>query len=63
MKIDGIQHCFWRIVDVVLQRRFDGGTAQRDLTAHTAVYNLFNPGRQLMSAKNYELFRLRALVS
>ena len=37
--------------------------AQRFLTAHAAVYNLFNLGRQLVSAKNYRFFRSRAFAS
>ena len=37
--------------------------AQRFLSAHAAVYNLFNLGRHLISAKHYRLFRQRALVS
>ena len=37
--------------------------AQRFLGAHAAVYNLFNLGRHLVSAKNYRYFRLRAFVS
>ncbi len=37
--------------------------AQRFLTVHAAVYNLFNLGRHLVSAKNYRFFRLRAFVS
>jgi putative transposase len=37
--------------------------AQRFLHVHTAVYNLFNLGRHLISAKNYRLFRLRAFAS
>ena len=36
--------------------------AQRFLNAHAAVYNLFNLGRHLVSAKNYRIFRLRAFV-
>ncbi len=36
--------------------------AQRFLNAHVAVYNLFNLGRHLVSAKNYRIFRLRAFV-
>ena len=36
--------------------------AQRFLTVHAAVYNLFNLGRHLVSAKNYRLFRLRAFA-
>ncbi len=37
--------------------------AQRFLTVHAAVYNLFNLGRHLISAKNYRFFRLRAFAS
>ena len=37
--------------------------AQRFLTVHAAVYNLFNLGRHLVSAKNYRFFRLRAVAS
>jgi putative transposase len=37
--------------------------AQRFLGAHSAVYNLFNLGRHLISAKIYRLLRLRAFTS
>ena len=37
--------------------------AQRFLNAHAAVYNLFNLGRHLVSAKTYRFFRLRAFAS
>ena len=37
--------------------------AQRFLSTHAAVYNLFNLGRHLISAKHYRLFRLRAFAS
>jgi len=37
--------------------------AQRFLSAHAAVYNLFNLGRHLVSAKNYRIFRSRAFAS
>jgi putative transposase len=37
--------------------------AQRFLTVHAAVFNLFNLGRHLVSAKNYRYFRLRAFSS
>jgi putative transposase len=37
--------------------------AQRFLTVHAVVYNLFNLGRHLVSAKNYRFFRLRAFAS
>ena len=45
-------------------RRFKSITqAQRFLSIHAAVQNLFNLGRHLLAAKNYRLFRLRAFVS
>ncbi len=37
--------------------------AQRFLTVHAAVYNLFNLGRHLFSAKNHRFFRMRAFAS
>ena len=37
--------------------------AQRFLSAHAAVYNLFNLGRHLISVENYRYFRLRAFMS
>ncbi len=37
--------------------------AQRFLSAHAAVYNLFNLGRHLVSAKYYRIFRDKAFAS
>jgi putative transposase len=37
--------------------------AQRFLGAHAAIYNLFNLGRHLVSAKNYRIFRDNAFAS
>ena len=37
--------------------------AQRFLTVHAVVYNLFNLGRHLVSAKNYRIIRSRAFAS
>jgi len=37
--------------------------ALRFLGAHAAVYNLFNLGRHLISAENYQYFRLRAFAT
>ncbi len=37
--------------------------AQRFLSAHAEVYNLFNPGHHLLSARNYRMFRDRAFAS
>ena len=45
-------------------RRFKSALhAQRFLSAHAAVYNLFNLGRHLVSAKNYRLLRENAFSS
>jgi putative transposase len=45
-------------------RRFKSAhQAQRFLSAHAAVYNLFNLGRHLISANHYRLFRQRAFAS
>jgi putative transposase len=45
-------------------RRFKSVTqAQRFLGVHSAVYNLFNLGRHLVSARHYRLFRMRAFAS
>ncbi len=33
------------------------------LSVHAEVYNLFNLGRHLLSAKNYRMFRDRAFTS
>jgi putative transposase len=37
--------------------------AQRFLSIHAAVYNLFNLGRHLVSAKHYRFLRMRAFAS
>ena len=37
--------------------------AQRFLSTHAAVYNFFNLGRHLISAKHYRVFRQRAFAS
>ncbi len=45
-------------------RRFKSAhQAQRFLSAHAAVYNLFNLGRHLISARHYRSFRQRAFAS
>ena len=45
-------------------RRFKSiAQAQRFLGVHSAVYNLFNLGRHLISANQYRLFRMRAFAS
>jgi len=37
--------------------------AQRFPGTHTAVYNLFNLGRRLVSAENHRYLRLRAFAT
>ena len=37
--------------------------AQRFLSIHAMMYNLFNLGRHLVSAKNYRMLRQRAFAS
>ncbi|MDH3694814.1 MAG: IS6 family transposase, partial [Gammaproteobacteria bacterium] len=37
--------------------------AQRFLSVHAAVQNLFNLGRHLVSARNYRFFRLGAFAT
>jgi putative transposase len=37
--------------------------AQRFLSTHTAVYNLFNLGRHLIPARHYRVLRQRAFAS
>jgi putative transposase len=45
-------------------RRFKSTSqAQRFLSTHAAVYNLFNLGRNLVSAQHYRLLRKRAFAS
>jgi putative transposase len=45
-------------------RRFKSAhQARRFLSTHAAVYNHFNLGRHLISAKHYRLFRQRAFAS
>ena len=59
----GLSHQPTRVRERVMRRFKSTQQAQRFLTVHTAVYNLFNLGRHLVSAKNYRFFRLRAFAS
>jgi putative transposase len=52
-----------RVRERVMRRFKSMQQAQRFLTVHAAVYNLFNLGRHLVSAKNYRMFRSRAFAS
>ena len=58
-----LSHQPTRVRERVMRRFKSMQQAQRFLTVHAAVYNLFNLGRHLVSAKNYRFFRLRAFAS
>jgi len=58
-----LSHQPTRVRERVMRRFKSMQQAQRFLTVHAAVYNLFNLGRHLVSAKNYRVFRLRAFAS
>ena len=58
-----LSHQPTRVRERVMRRFKSMQQAQRFLTVHAAVYNLFNLGRHLVSAKNYRYFRLRAFAS
>jgi len=58
-----LSHQPTRVRERVMRRFKSPQQAQRFLTVHAAVYNLFNLGRHLVSAKNYRFLRLRAFAS
>jgi len=58
-----LSHQPTRVRERVMRRFKSMQQAQRFLTVHAGVYNLFNLGRHLVSAKNYRFFRLRAFAS
>ncbi len=58
-----LSHQPTRVRERVMRRFKSIQQAQRFLTVHAAVHNLFNLGRHLVSAKNYRFFRLRAFAS
>ncbi len=58
-----LSHQSTRVRERGMRRFKSTQQAQRFLTVHAAVYNLFNLGRHLVSAKNYRFFRLRAFAS
>ncbi len=58
-----LSHQPTRVRERVMRRFKSMRQAQRFLTVHAAVYNLFNLGRHLVSAKNYRFFCLRAFAS
>ncbi len=58
-----LSHQPTRVRERVMRRFKSTHQAQRFLSAHAAVYNLFNLGRHLISAKHYRFFRQRAFAS
>ncbi len=58
-----LSHQPTRVRERVMRRFKSTQQAQRFLSVHAAVYNLFNLGRHLTSAKNYRFFRMRAFAS
>ena len=58
-----LSHQPTRVRERVMRRFKSTQQAQRFLSVHAAVYNLFNLGRHLVSAENYRFFRLRAFES
>ena len=58
-----LSHQPTRVRERVMRRFKSMQQAQRFLTVHAAVYNLFNLGRHLVSAKHYRFSRLCAFTS
>ena len=58
-----LSHQPTRVRERVMRRFKSTQQAQRFLSVHAAVYNLFNLGRHLTSARNYRVFRMRAFAS
>ena len=58
-----LSHQPTRVRERVMRRFKSMQQAQRFLSVHAAVYNLFNLGHHLDSAKNYRFFRSRAFAS
>ncbi len=58
-----LSHQPTRVRERVMRRFKSLRQAQRFLTVRSAVYNLFNLGRHLISARHYRYFRLRAFAS
>jgi putative transposase len=58
-----LSHQPTRVRERVMRRFKSVKQAQRFLSTHTAVYNLFNLGRHMISAETYRYFRLRSLAS
>ena len=60
VKINGKRHYLWRAVDQDGEVIDEYLQAQRFVTAHAAVANLFNLGRHLVRAEHYRNLRISA---
>ena len=60
VKINGKRHYLWRVVDQDGEVIDEYLQAQRFVTAHAAVANLFNLGRHLVRAEHYRNLRISA---
>jgi putative transposase len=58
-----LSHQLTRVRERGMRRFKSTQQAQRFLSVHAAVYNLFNLGRNLISAEHYRLIRQRAFAS
>jgi putative transposase len=58
-----LSHQPTRVRERVMRRFKSMQQAQRFLSVHAAVYNLFNLDRHVVSAKNYRFYRSRAFAS
>ena len=58
-----VSHQPTRVKERGMRRFKSTHQAQRFLGVHDMVYNLFNPGRHLISAEHYRLLRQHAFVS
>ncbi len=58
-----LSHQLTRVRERGMRRFKSTPQAQRFLSVHAVVYNLFNLGRNLVSAKHYRLLRQRAFTS
>jgi len=58
-----LSHQPTRVREQGMRRYKSAHQAQRFLSTHAAVYNLFNLGRHLISAKHYRVLRQRAFAS
>jgi putative transposase len=58
-----LSHQATRVRERGMRKFKSASQAQRFLSNHAAVYNLFNLGRHLISAEHYRIFRQRAFAS